>query len=259
MAVMLERAADVAVMVLLWAALLLAVSAACGAIANSLPGVTPFESPRVLVGAGLLAVCFAAMAVLPLYARTPRSLGRSDEVRWMLDRGRHLTVRLLRDVLGLAMISWRRLLVALVAGVAGGLVSVAIGGALLLVPALAESVPASDARFDAVAGTAPWVPPAFFAIYAAAPEEIIYRGVLLGALALSVETIRSRWARVVVASGALLIVSAVFGQVHLDWSLLNAVTAGVTGAVYGIVAIATRSLWAAIIAHMLYNALIFVV
>lgn len=123
--------------------------------------------------------------------------------------------------------------------------SVAIGGALLLVPALAESVPASDARFDPVAGTTPWVPPAFFAIYAAAPGEIIYRGVLLGVLALSVATIRSRWSRVVVVSGALLIVSAV--------------TAGVTGAVYGIVAIATRSLWAAIIAHMLYNALIFVV
>ena len=88
MAVMLERAANVAVMVLLWASLLLAVSAACGAIANSLPGVTPFESPRLLVGAGFLAVCFAAMAVLPLYAWTPRSLGRSQEVRWMLDRGR---------------------------------------------------------------------------------------------------------------------------------------------------------------------------
>lgn len=45
---------------------------------------------------------------------------------------------------------------------------------------------------------------------------------------------------------------------HLDWSLLNAVSAGVTGAIFGVVAIATRSLWAAIVAHALFNALVFI-
>lgn len=254
---LLGRAMDGAVMLLLWAALFLVTTAACGAIANSLPGVTPFESPRVLVRAAVFGVSMAVMAVVllnmmmsgpPLRRRTRRVLARA----------RVLAVRLLRDVFGLAFIGGRRLAIAVAAGVAAAFVSIGIGYSLLLVPALAETVPTTDARYEALAGAPAWVPPAFFAIYAPAPEELAYRGLLLVVCAVVMASTSNRWVRGAVLVAALIGTSWIFGAVHLHWSLLNAVSAGITGAVFGVVAIATRSLWAAIVAHALFNALTFI-
>lgn len=254
---LLGRAQNAMVMLLLWAALWMVSAAVCGAIANALPGVTPFESPRVLVRIGVLGVSMAAIAVVmlnlvawepPLRRRARRVLSRA----WALFR------RLLRDVFGLAFISGRRLAVAVGLGVIAAFVAFGAGYLLGLVPVLAEGVPATDARVEAMGGAPAWVPAVFFATYAAAPEEIAHRGALLVAVAVVAASTSKRWVRGIVTVAALIGTSWVFGLVHLDWSLLNAVSAGVTGAIFGVVAIATRSLWAAIVAHALFNALVFI-
>lgn len=99
----------------------------------------------------------------------------------------------------------------------------------------------------------------FFATYAPIPEEIAHRGALLVVMAVTAASTQNRWVRGLIVAIALLVTSAVFGVGHLDWSLLNAVSAGVTGAIFGVVAIANQSLWAAIVAHSLFNALLFIV
>lgn len=254
---LLGRAQNAMVMLLLWAALWMVSAAVCGAIANALPGVTPFESPNMLVRIGVFGVSMAGIAVVmlnlvvwepPLRRRARRVLSRA----WALFR------RLLRDVFGLGFISGRRLAVAVGLGVVAAFVAFGVGSLLTLVPVLAESVPATDARVEAMGGAPAWVPAVFFATYAAAPEEIIYRGALLVAVAVVAASTSNRWVRGIVTVAALVGTSWVFGLVHLDWSLLNAVSAGVTGAIFGVVAIATRSLWAAIVAHALFNALVFI-
>lgn len=245
-------------MLLLWAALYLVTAATCGLVANALPGVTPFESPRALVRAAVLGLGMAMMVlvVLNLMMQQPPLRRRARRV---LARARVLSVRLLRDVFGLAFISGRRLAAAIGLGVVAGFVSVGLGSLLSLVPALAESVPTTDARYEAMAGAPEWVPPVFFATYAPAPEELAYRGLLLAVCAIVLALTSNRWVRGAVVVTGLIGTSWLFGFAHLDWSLLNAVSAGVTGAVFGAVAIATRSLWAAIVAHALFNALPFIV
>lgn len=254
---LLGRAQNAMVMAFLWAALWMVSAAVCGAIANALPGVTPFESPRMLVRIGVFGVSMAAIAVVmlnlvvwepPLRRRARRVLSRA----WALSR------RLLRDVFGLGFISGRRLAVAIGLGIVAAFASIGVGYLLGLVPVLAESVPATDARVEAMGGAPAWVPAVFFATYAAAPEEIAYRGALLVAVAVVGASTSNRWVCGIVTVAALVGTSWVFGLVHLDWSLLNAVSAGVTGAIFGAVAIATRSLWAAIVAHALFNALVFI-
>lgn len=101
-----------------------------------------------------------------------------------------------------------------------------------------------------------WVRPAFFAIYAPLPEEIRYRSVVLVAAAFAAAFIRTPWIRAVVVTGTLIGSSYVFGAAHASWSLLNAIDAGITGVIYGSASLITRSLWAGIIAHALYNAAI---
>lgn len=254
---LLGRAQKSMSMFLFWAALYLVTAAACGAIANSLPGVTPFESPRRLGGSALFGVSMAVIAMVVLnQSVTAPPLRR--RARRVLARARAHLRHLLRDVFGVAFISGRRLVAAIGLGLIAAVVSVGIGRLLVLVPVLAESVPVTDARFEALAGAPVWVPPAFFAIYAAVPEELAFRGLLLVIVAAVMSSTSRRWVRGGVVTAAWIGTSWIFGLVHLDWSLLNAISAGVTGAVFGIVAIATRSLWGAIVAHGLYNALVVV-
>ena len=243
---------------LLWMLLWVATTAVCATVGNSLPGVVPFEPSRALVllviGLGLP---LAGMIAVMLNLIAPARLRGGRRVRWVAARGWFLLVRLLRDVLGLVT-SRRQAILAVTAGLIAGLASVGVGYLLRVLPALVATAPATDARFDAVAFSPPWVPPAFFAINAAAPEELIYRGALLAVCACVLARAKTAWIRVTVITVALLGTSALFGLAHLHWSLYNAVSAGITGALFGAAAVATRSLWAAIIAHAAYNALIFI-
>lgn len=254
---LLGRAQNAMIMLPLWAALGMLAAAVFGGVAIALPGVTPFEPPSVLVRVGVLGMSMAAIAILmlnlvvsepPLRRRARRVLSRAS-VLWR---------RLMRDVFGLAFISGRRLAVSIGLGVVGAVVSIGVGYLLGLVPVLAESVPATDARVDAMVDAPEWVPAVFFATYAPVAEEISYRGALMAAVAVVVASTSNRWIRGTITAAALLGTSWVFGLAHLDWSLLNAVSAGVSGAIFGVVAIASRSLWAAIVAHALSNALAFI-
>ena len=47
--------------------------------------------------------------------------------------------------------------------------------------------------------------------------------------------------------------SAVFGLPHLEWSVANAATASVTGLLFGTLALRTRSIWPAVVAHTTAN------
>ena len=254
---LLGRAQNAMVMLLLWAALGMVAAAVFGGVANALPGVTPFEPPSVLVRVGVFGMGMAAIAILmlnlivsepPLRRRSRRVLSRAS-VLWR---------RLLRDAFGLAFISGRRLAVSIGLGVAGAVLYVGVGYLLGLVPVLAESVPATDARVGAMIDAPGWVPAVFFATYAPVAEEIGYRGALMVAVAVGAASTSNRWVRGTITAAALIGTSWVFGLVHLDWSLLNAVSAGVSGVIFGVVAIASRSLWAAIVAHALFNALAFI-
>jgi membrane protease YdiL (CAAX protease family) len=242
-------------MFLLWIGLALVTAAVCGTIANALPGVVPFQPPRELRSSGVSGVGFALLAVGLLNMRTESPPARR-RIRRVLARARVLTVRLLRDVFGLAFIGGRRFAIAVGVGVLTAFVAFVAGYLLSMIPVLAESVPPTDARFEAVAGAPAWVPPVFFAVYAAAPEELLHRGLLLAVVAVVTASTTNRWVRVAVIVTALIATSWIFGLGHLGWSLLNAVSAGVTGAMFGAVAIATRSMWAAIVAHALFNVLV---
>lgn len=244
------------VLVLLWLALYLVVGATCMAIANALPGVTPFEPPT-LPAAFLVLSTGLMLVVLFIVSTRMRGVPRPRRRRRILARTRTLLLRLLHDVLGLVHIGRRRILSAIGLGITGGFAAIGVAHLLLLVPGLVDTVPATDARNDAVAAAPGWVAPVFFATYSPAPEELIYRGMLLAVCAVAAATIRSRSIRVTVVISALLSSSLVFGMAHLDWSLANAASAAATGLIYGGLAVVVRSLWAPIIAHGLYNALIF--
>jgi membrane protease YdiL (CAAX protease family) len=246
------------VLVFLWFALLLATLTACHTIGNSLPGVTHLVSPPQLALTATLTVGVALAGVIA-NANFQARLPWRRRLRRIAERARLLSIYLLRDVLDLIIPSPTRTALTISAGVAAGITSILIVSALLLVPGLAQTAPATDARFDAVRGAPLWVPPAFFAVVAPAPEELIYRGPLLAATVLVLARTKSTWIRATAIGGALVVTSILFGYAHLSWSLLNALSAGATGVLFGAAALATRSLWAAIIAHALYNALIFVI
>lgn len=256
------RSMSTLVMLIFWVVLFVAAMTVCGLIANSLPGVVPFEEPRLLQRA-VLAVVFLIMAVYLLsvmLSAVPRGRRRLR----IAGRARALSRRLLR-VLGLIPADRGRRAAGtvgcwLVVGVVAGGASVGVAYAVRLVlPGLLASVPPSDARFDAVAASPEWVRPAFFAIYAPLPEELLYRGLLLAICAAATALVASRSIRAVVFVVALLGTSLIFGLAHIDWSLLNAASAAATGLVYGAAALVTRSLWPAVIGHALHNVLIFVV
>lgn len=246
------------VLVFLWFALLLTTLTACNTIGNTLPGVTPLVTPRQLALTATLALCVTLAAVI-VNASFLTRLPWRRRLRRITERARLVSISLLRDVLGLIITTPTRAILTISAGVAAGITSILVVSALLLIPGLAETAPPTDARFDAVRGAPLWVPPAFFAIIAPAPEELAYRGALLAATVPVLARTKTTWIRVTVIGGALIASSILFGYAHLSWSLLNALSAGATGVLFGAAALATRSLWAAITAHALYNALIFII
>lgn len=169
-------------------------------------------------------------AVMLLLLASNRPLRR--RTRRVLTRARVLAVRLLRDVFGLAFIGGRRLTVAAAAGVAAAFCL--HRDRLRAAPGRLLSQRRCRLRMH---GTRPSpgpqrrVPPAFFAIYAPAPEELAYRGLLLVVCAVVMAAPSNRWVRGAVIVAALIGTSWVFGLAHLNWSLLNAVSASMTGAV----------------------------
>lgn len=85
----------------------------------------------------------------------------------------------------------------------------------------------------------------------AVSEELLFRGALLLIVARSV-TIRRRPA---LGRLALVVSSVLFGLAHLPYGVGNVVTATVDGLAYGTLALRSRSLWPAVLAHGAYDSI----
>lgn len=226
-------------------------------LANSLPGIAPFEDVRAML---IIALAFAPALVIVLWAielgilSTARPTGSVRGSIALARRRTRVWVRIFVNHLGLAPCSRSQIARILLVGLLAGVLSYAVTlVATILMPELAATA-GPDARRDAIASAPPWVPALYFAIYAPAWEEVWYRGpLLLAVAAISWWGPRPAMNRVLVLL-ALAVSSVIFGTAHLDWSVLNAVTATMSGLLYGGAALLTRSLWPAVIAHAVTNA-----
>ena len=245
-------ARDAALVAALWVALVLVAISCFATLGNALPGVKSFDSPRTqaqlfvsgLGMTGLVIVMSSFIGSAPIRSRVPRALSRT----------RALARRLLRDVLGLAPLGGRRLSGMIGLGLIAGLLGLGVSYLLGRVPFLAASVPATDTRVDAVAQAPAWIASVFFATYAPVPEEILFRGPLLAAVVVITALAANKWVRRILIAVVLVGTSWVFGMAHLEWSLLNAVSAGAHGMLLGGAAVTARSLWPAIVGHVVFNA-----
>lgn len=222
------------------AALVMVAAAVCEAVATSLPGVRSVADPARLLVPLVMSLASVTGGVAITAARVvspgPRLLRR------MWGRSRVLRRRLLGPVLGLAL-SGRRLLVALAVGAVSGAATLMIALAVIRIPALATTLNGPDARTDALADAPLWSQ-AYLAIHAPLPEELLYRAPVMAIAAIVIATTSRRRIRVAVIAMALIVISGVFGLAHLEWSLANAVTATISGLVFGLVSVLTRTLWA---------------
>lgn len=150
--------------------------------------------------------------------------------------------------------SWLSLVAA---GLGGALVVWGLGGQLA--SAFNWDVPRTDPRD--VTGAPGWSAVLFGLVGAPLVEEVLYRGPLLilvaGVAQLRRQAVLSnRSARVLQLAG-LLVAAGLFGWVHLQYSLFNAVVAVVGGLVWGRLALWGRSLLPALVGHGLYDAAVF--
>lgn len=53
-----------------------------------------------------------------------------------------------------------------------------------------------------------------------------------------------------------MLTSLLFAWAHLEYSVGNAVTSGVSALVFGLAALRARSIWAGILAHTLFNLIV---
>jgi len=208
--------------------------------ANLLPGITPFENPRATAGSILmfLAIAFILEVISGVrFAETTRTLAC---------RLRHIV-----KILGIRR-SAHQAIAAIWLGLAGG--ALALGLQIFLLSAVTFPPSAQpDARFVAIANVAPAIGGAYFAVYAPLHEEIFYRGLLLLAITALAHRSINRPRQLATTIILLIFTSAWFGYIHLDWSVANAVTAGVSGLVFGTVAVLQRSIWPAVVAHAAMN------
>ncbi|WP_170963557.1 CPBP family intramembrane glutamic endopeptidase [Cellulosimicrobium cellulans] len=237
----------------LFIALFLLAAATSITLANSLPGIVPFEDVRALlvIALTLALALVATLVVVELVTLRRHTSAKSDLARaW---RHTRVWIRLFANHLGLAPRTRRHAARLLVIGLAAGLLAFAANLALTAVPALAATS-SPDARNDAVAGAPPWAAVLYLAIYSPAWEEVWHRGTLLLTVAAVAWWVPSPGMRRALIAVALVASSASFGLAHLDWSVLNAVTATSGGLLYGAAAVMTRSLWPAFVAHTVMNA-----
>lgn len=237
----------------LFIALFLLAAATSITVANTLPGIVPFEDVRGLLVIALT-VALALVAVLVVIELV--TLRRHTSVRGDFARAWRRTrvwIGLFADHLGLTPQSRRHAVHLLAVGLAAGLLALAANLALTAVPALAATA-APDARNDAVAGAPSWATVLYLALYSPAWEEVWHRGTLLLVVAAVAWWVHRPGIRRALVVGALVISSVNFGLAHLDWSVLNAVTATTSGLLYGTAAVMTRSLWPAFVAHTVMNA-----
>ncbi|MEL7978347.1 type II CAAX endopeptidase family protein [Isoptericola sp. F-RaC21] len=138
-------------------------------------------------------------------------------------------------------------------GAVAATVAFVVACMISLVPGIEQIDHDQDARYVAVANAPGLAGALYFAIAAPPPEEAMYRGLLLLIAAAATWWCRTPAARRLIIGVALVLTSAHFGYIHLEWSQSNAIMAATSGLAYGAAALWSRSLWAAVLAHALYN------
>ena len=141
----------------------------------------------------------------------------------------------------------------LATGAAAAAVSFVAACAISLVPGIEQIDHDQDARYVAVSNAPGLAGALYFAIAAPPPEETMYRGLLLLIAAAATWWCRTPGPRRLIIGAALVLTSAHFGYIHLEWSQSNALMAATSGLAYGAAALWGRSLWAAVLDHALYN------
>jgi membrane protease YdiL (CAAX protease family) len=235
----------------LLAALVVALGVVTVTTANMLPGVTALERTRtvVVVGSGLTVICLFIVFYIGLVEHGTRGSFRAlarRSIRALAQRSMSLF-----GILGVRR-SPLQALAAIWLGLAGGALAIGLEYLVLFTVRFPPST-ASDTRAAAIAGVGPITGGAFLALHAAFWEEALWRGLLL----LAVAAIALRWSsrRTQLATTVILlvVVSSMFGYTHQTFSTANTVTAGVSGLIYGALALHERSLWPAVIAHAVVN------
>jgi membrane protease YdiL (CAAX protease family) len=216
-----------------------------------LPGV-PQKGTAVLaayLGALLSVLACAVMSLVtalpdgpahgPLTVRGWRGRFTADVRRFVADVG--------------VVTSRRRPLAMAAAGTVAGVLSIAQIEAFMLWPALAATALGPDSRVDPVLEAPSWVQAVYFAVVAPFSEEVAFRGGLLLVVAYLARHVKDVGVRRGLVVLAVIVTAVTFGASHAEFSLLNAVTACVSGVLFGVVAVWARSIWPAVLAHAMVN------
>ena len=231
---------------LVFAAVLVSVTAA-----NMLPGVTAIEGTRAMV---VLTTRTIVSAIGYAFCLGLCEGGSRGNVRTIARRSIHTLVRRSSRLLGVLGVrrSPRQVVTAIWLGIAGGGLAYGLNEFVMATVRFPPSTQ-PDIREAAIAGVAPITGGAFFALHAALWEETLWRGLLL----LAVAAIALRWSnrrtQLITTLVLVVVTSAAFGYTHQTFSTANTITAGISGLVYGAIALHQRSLWPAVIAHATTN------
>lgn len=214
-----------------------------------LPGVGGLEDFAGLLagGLGFAGFTFASACVMALaFTRAPRAAAglvrRAAGFEFV--------------ALGVRREGVRAVLVLVVAGAGGAIVTWGTGG--LLASSFTWHVPPSDPRD--LTGAPVWSALLFGLLAAPVPEEVLFRGPLL-ILAAALDryrgTVLSKTTVTVLQLLGLVVSAGLFGWWHLNYSVFNAVAIAVAALVWGGLALWGRSLLPALVAHGLYDAAVF--
>lgn len=207
---------------------------------------TAFIAPSFAGPAGMIAFAVAVLGMGELLAYIESDLRLREIPRSVARSLRRIALVLFR-ALGIARFRRRDLVLAAMA--------TTLALALNIVMAMLEGTPRApdDPRYLATATLNPLEQGLVFALVGA-PEELLLRGPVLIALALSAR-MASRWWRSSTVLAVLIATSAIFGALH-PGGPGDMLSAGVSGLIWGALSLATRSIWPAAISHATHNLIV---
>ena len=193
------------------------------------PGVPDLE-PSSLVWIGVAAVVWLLLMHVVVVRGSRRQMGRDwadMAVRLGLDRPRAIPM-----------------------GFVFGIATVVI---VVAASALAQPPGSTSDPRDGISTAAAIPALVLFVVLAVPVEEVMFRGLLLLGWRQLPATALGWTSRI----GLLVLSSVVFGLWHAGYGSWSAVSAAVAGLLYGTAGVVTRSLWASIAAHTVYNVIAF--
>ncbi len=98
--------------------------------------------------------------------------------------------------------------------------------------------------------------PVYWFAAASVPEELLFRGGLLAVMVAIRTGVRGKWWSLGLQVSAVLVSTLVFASAHADYGMWNMSIAAVSGVLLAVLAVATKSLWPAIVTHGLYDTVV---